>query len=312
MAEQITAWALDLAAGKRLLLHACGLSDDNGGVIALVGSSGAGKTTAAVALGRQLGYVSDEVVAVDADGSVIAFERPLCVMGRGSTLTKSAVSPDELGLLRCPSPLRLRRIAFLERHTSREEAPRIQSIDLVAGILALIPQISYLRRLERPLCRVASALAGAGPVRLVLCGDREHGRDRQRPARRAAGRTAVASPRCYPTADRCRSAGLSATRSVRRRPVADTIRVDDRVVVLVGLTPIVLDGIGPTLWDTARDEPTMAELVVRVIEAHGPHPGRQRAGGRSRRRPRRGRGPRLRSTRASDELPAPDIFNRSW
>ena len=95
--EQVTACALEGAAGSLLLVHACGLSDESGGVIALVGKSGAGKTTAAVALGRHLGYVSDEAVAVQAEGSVIAFERPLCVMGPGDTLAKSPVSPMSSG-----------------------------------------------------------------------------------------------------------------------------------------------------------------------------------------------------------------------
>ena len=55
-------------AGERINLHAGGVADERRRVLALVGPSGTGKTTATLALARRLGYVSDETVSIDPAG----------------------------------------------------------------------------------------------------------------------------------------------------------------------------------------------------------------------------------------------------
>ena len=79
LATRLTSEGIKAGIGDKVMLHAAAMSDDSGAVLALVGSFGMGKTTAAVRLTRQiLGYVTDEIVAVGPDGAVVPFPRPLC------------------------------------------------------------------------------------------------------------------------------------------------------------------------------------------------------------------------------------------
>ena len=73
-------------------------------MLALVGPSGTGKTTATRLLATRLGYVSDETVSIDPDGTVAPHPKPLSVVarptaGRGD---KQQLSPDDLGLAARP------------------------------------------------------------------------------------------------------------------------------------------------------------------------------------------------------------------
>ena len=70
LTTQVTVAGLQATAGVRLNLHAGGLADDRGRVLALVGPSGTGKTTATRTLAGRLGYLSDETVSMDAGGRV--------------------------------------------------------------------------------------------------------------------------------------------------------------------------------------------------------------------------------------------------
>ncbi len=65
--------------GEALMLHASAVALDDGRVIGFVGPSGRGKTTASQALGRTYGYVTDETLAIRADGSVVAYPKPLSI-----------------------------------------------------------------------------------------------------------------------------------------------------------------------------------------------------------------------------------------
>ena len=72
--------ALKATAGRRINLHAGGVADESRRVLAVVGPSGTGKTTATLALARRLGYVSDETVSIDPDGTVAPHPKPLSVV----------------------------------------------------------------------------------------------------------------------------------------------------------------------------------------------------------------------------------------
>ena len=67
-------------SGSCVMLHAAGLATDDGGTVALVAGSGTGKTTAGRLLGRSLGYVSDETVAVEHDLTVRPYPKPLSIV----------------------------------------------------------------------------------------------------------------------------------------------------------------------------------------------------------------------------------------
>ena len=76
----VTLAALRCRAGEVLMLHAAGLATPDGRVVALVGPSGRGKTTVSRILGREFAYVSDESIAITADGAVVPYRKPLSVM----------------------------------------------------------------------------------------------------------------------------------------------------------------------------------------------------------------------------------------
>jgi hypothetical protein len=164
----VTVAAIERQAGKLLMLHACGLADPRtGATLALVAPSGTGKTTAAATLGRDLTYVSDETVGISADGSVVAYPKPLSVLASPDDPLKSQVDPDDLGLPTAPDRLTLRGILWLDRDPEAPDDPTIDVIPTVRAIAQLSPQISSLTRFDRPLRRVAATLHAVGGLRRV-------------------------------------------------------------------------------------------------------------------------------------------------
>ncbi len=177
VSRAVTHASIRRRAGRCLLLHAAGLSGEDGATLALVAPSGTGKTTAARTLGRRLGYVSDETVAVEADHTVRPYAKPLSVVVDPAVPHgKVESSPDELGLARAPDGLRLAAVVLLERDPSHG-APRLHPVGLVEALAALVPQTSALLDLADPLdVLAAAATAGGGPWRLryaevAECGD---------------------------------------------------------------------------------------------------------------------------------------------
>jgi hypothetical protein len=72
-------------------LHSAAVATD-GGVVALVGVSGAGKSTlAAAAVRRGLGYVADEIVAINPEGTVRPFHRPIGLRAGGAAAVAVAI-----------------------------------------------------------------------------------------------------------------------------------------------------------------------------------------------------------------------------
>ena len=112
----VTLAALEQRAGEVLMLHAAGLATDEGRVVVLVGPSGRGKTTASRVLGRDFGYVSDESVGIEADGTVLPYRKPLSIIEDHDHL-KAQRSPKELGLR--PLPDRPLRVAALGADRAR-------------------------------------------------------------------------------------------------------------------------------------------------------------------------------------------------
>ena len=267
----LTDRALADAAGKLLLLHACGLALDDGRTAALVAPSGAGKTTAALTLGRRFGYVSDEVVALGAGLEVVPFPRPLCVLGPSSP-AKVPVGPDTLELLTCPDRPVLHRVVVLDRVAERGDVPAAEPLSLVDALLAVIPQTSYLRDHERPLATLAATLSTTAPVRLRYREVADTADLLDELLRSTPTTPLPWEPEPLDAVEPGSVRWAVRDGRVRRRPVADAIRVGDDIVVLAELTPVALRGIGPTVWAAAADEPTIAELTAAVERAHGHHP----------------------------------------
>jgi len=168
----VTVRAIDQQAGRLLMLHAAGVADPaTGRTVALVAPSGTGKTTAARALCRTLGYVTDETLAVREDGSIAGYPKPLSVLETRGDPHKAQLSPDDLDLQEAPPACTLAGVVVLDRDDS---APAwLESVPLLRALARLAPESSYLSRLPKPLHRLAGAVELAGGLKIVHYADRE-------------------------------------------------------------------------------------------------------------------------------------------
>jgi len=167
LSTRVTLEALDALRGTRLLLHAAGIATDDGRVLALVGPSGRGKTTASRHLGARFAYVSDETVAVADDLAVTAYRKPLSIITEGHA-HKQQVAPSELGLRPLPhAPLHLMGLTLIERVPDADDIGPVR-VDTIDAICEMTPQISYLPELPTPLQYLARLFDAVGaPTRLV-------------------------------------------------------------------------------------------------------------------------------------------------
>ncbi|MCI0157503.1 PqqD family peptide modification chaperone [Leifsonia shinshuensis] len=253
-----------------LLLHAAGLADPaTGDVIALIGPSGAGKTTAASTLGTILGYVSDETVAVDADGRVLPFPKPLAVK-QGTGSIKRIVGPDALGLRDVRAPLRLARIALLDR---REESvpPTITTLGLDEALAGIIEQTSYFASLPCALQRLDAVVRVSGGVHLIRY---QHAADLIGPVSELLRRPAVqlAAPAISAVSLPADDVGAIQPGSYERSPVDDWIEVGGEILVLSERRVVRLSPLGSVIWNALQSPQPPDELVERAEAAFGPAP----------------------------------------
>lgn len=162
LSPSITGRAIESLAGQALMFHACALADPTtGATTVMVGPSGMGKTTLSRQLGASLGYVTDETAAVDADGTVRHFPKPLSILGSAGYL-KQQVCPGELDLVSPPWSTRVAAVVILDRSADAPASPSLSPVGLLPAIATLAEQISYLKILDRPLQRLASLLQSVG------------------------------------------------------------------------------------------------------------------------------------------------------
>lgn len=168
LSQRVTLAAIDARRGEVWMLHAAGLALDDGRVVALVGPSGRGKTTAAMTLGRAFGYVSDETVAIDLAGRVWPYRKPLSVIDDPAA-PKHQRTPTDAGMRALPdAPLQLAAVVLLDRRSDAPEEPVIEEVDLGDALADLVEQTSYLPSLETPLQLLAGHLARVGGVQRVI------------------------------------------------------------------------------------------------------------------------------------------------
>jgi hypothetical protein len=130
LSQSVTLAAIEARRGQLWMMHAAGVADEEGRVIALIGPSGQGKTTAARTLATAYGYVSDETVGIEADGTVVPYRKPLSVIV-DSKWVKKQCPPEELGLLALPEArLRLAAIVLLDRRPDGPDAAVVEDCDL--------------------------------------------------------------------------------------------------------------------------------------------------------------------------------------
>lgn len=272
LSQRVTREAIELRRGAGWMLHAAAVADDTGAVVVLVGLSGAGKTTAVHALGREFAYLTDELVFLAHDGAVLPYRKPLSVIesGRGP---KSERAPEALGLDRpVPERLQVAAIVLLDRRTDAADAASVSVVDLGDALPELVAQSNYLDEMRAPLRTIKQLAESVGGVHRVRYREGSHLIPvvRDLLANRATGPLGEAIPPPPEiVADIARGApdlGPSAAPVYARRPADDALPLTDpdRLVVLAQGSVRVLSGIGPAIWRTAEGVP-LSTLVRSVV-----------------------------------------------
>jgi len=160
VSSEVTLQAIGARAGELWMLHAGGVADPaTGATIALVGPSGAGKTTATRVLAQEFGYVSDETVGIEESGSVLPYPKPLSVVQPGQG-HKRQVSPDEAGLAEAPDTCTLAGLALVNRVDGA--TLDVRPVPTGEALVRLAEQTSYVARMDSPLRTMAAHLERVG------------------------------------------------------------------------------------------------------------------------------------------------------
>jgi len=269
LSTDVTTTALAHRRGDPVwMLHAAGLADENGHVVVLSAPSGTGKTTAARHLSQRYAYVSDETIAIGADGAVDPYRKPLSIIEAGSEHKAQVALSSIDGGRALPAALRVVKIVVLDRSPDAPKQPLLEELDMAEALELLGPQTSYICDSDAPLQRIDAVLrATSGAVRL-----RYREVDSIDAIIDTLMRTAVTP--VTPTYRRIPApVDVSSRPGVYQRPeVVDELALDARTAVLrrrpTGGQVHVLDGIGPTLWAAAHGL-TLDEIVAAVVAEHG-------------------------------------------
>lgn len=247
---------IQLTEGRRLNLHAAGLSDDQGRVIALVAASGTGKTTAARVLGRTFGYVTDECVSVNPRTlDVHPYPKPLSLVHETGTGArdgtgrdrKRQVGPDELGLLDAAGPLRLRAVVLLDRRATVGD-PQLRELAMLDAVELLLPQTSSAAVLPAPLGMLADLLARTGGARRLSYGEIDDAADLLLHGLVDAGEEPVAFehlPGTTGDGEAIACPGLGRVAASRHH---DAIVVGREALVMVGTRLVRTRGVATDVW----------------------------------------------------------------
>lgn len=265
LSVDVTLAALSARRGSMFMFHAAGLAAPDGRVVAFIGPSGRGKTTLTRTLAQVYGYVSDETVAIDEDGGVHPYRKPLSIVRAGRP--KEQVAGSVFGLRPLPEhPLRLAALVVLDR-VDAPGTPSVARVALADALPEMITQMSYLPELERPLQRVAElAEAQGGLLRLTYAEA-----DALLPVvddilnDRIPHSTAPRFQHCMPSESRSDALFDSELR--------DAIDDGETVVILRARTATVLAGIGPEVWRALVAGATRDEVVEAVVDRYGMPPG---------------------------------------
>lgn len=272
LCERLTITLTHVATTRRrtdhVLLHAAGLVAADGSTVALIGPSGRGKTTATTVLGRALGYLSDETVAVADDRTVLPYPKPLSIKSAAGG-PKHQATPDELGLLPLPDarPV-LRTLVVLDRRPGTV-LPVLERVSLTEVLPDLIGQVGHLGARDRPLQRLRALVDACGGVRRITYG--EAGTLDGPIAELLADRGPVA-PTPYSDGGTAHPAVTDTDGWRHDETVVDWVADEDRVLVLAHGRVTVLDGIGGVVWRSTAAGATTDDVVDAVVRAFGPPP----------------------------------------
>lgn len=279
LSSDVTLAAIGARRGELWMLHAAGLSDEDGNVVVLVGPSGRGKTTASRALGTRYGYVSDETIAIDNEGQVWPYRKPLSIIEEHGE-PKAQRAPSSVGLRDVPrGPLHISALLLLDRDPEGPRDPVIEDVGLSEAFAELTPQMSYLAEMQTPLRTVAAHVHRLGGVRRVRYREAEALADVLAPLFLPIPPGVVSVPEpsgdgLVTAASRRRDHSVSAP-VYRCVPALDELVVDeDRLALLHtdsagGGMYRELAGVAPTIWHGAREGATLDELVELTVGVYG-------------------------------------------
>lgn len=275
LTSRLTLWGIDDARRRLLMLHALGLSDEQGRVAILAAPSGTGKTTFARTGGADLGYVTDETVAITPEGRIVPYPKPLSVIEQPGR-PKVQIGPDAVGLRRPPqTALRPTLLVMLDRQEEPTE-PRLEPMEPADALVALMPQISYVADTPGRLAAVVRAIERCGGMRRLVYAEAAEALPVVRralaesapvavdwaPALPDAGADAPAqdatdaasrgqrAPAPAPAGPESSVASADETASVVRigQNVLDAIWIGDEALALVDRRVYRLQGLGAAIW----------------------------------------------------------------
>lgn len=166
LTSSLTLAAIEARHGQLLMLHACALADPvSGSSVVLVAPSGTGKTTAALTLGTELAYLTDETAAIGLDDVIVPYPKPLSLLADGRP-PKEQVSPTSLGLLDAPPAPRLAAIALLDR-SDQQATATMEPVPTLGALAAIAEQSSAIQLFPRPLHLLADLLDRTGGLRRI-------------------------------------------------------------------------------------------------------------------------------------------------
>jgi hypothetical protein len=277
LAARIIGKVTEASAAKWLTLGASAVADQHGEVVAFLSTDSSARCDAVQQLASQgFGYVAGSLLAVDADGVVTPFPGPLPAAraaDEDEDGDRSSRSPDGLGLPHCANRLRLARLVVLDRRPDVAE-PKLVREDLLQTLQAITPLITPAAANELPLRRLCKAIGLAGGVYRLsyaqigqaaeLLGDLLASAPQDEPE--------PCEPLAVPRVPLDSVGWRVMDGRIHRAPYRDAIRIGSEGLVSSESVPTRLGPLGLTIWELAADAPTVDELIVSVVERHGPHP----------------------------------------
>ncbi len=161
LSQDVTRTAIAARAGQAVMLHAAAIANpQSGAAVAVVGASGAGKTTWVQAHGANRRYISDETVLITNDLRIFGIPKPLS-LGHGGV--KEQVAPGEFGLSETHGTEYLTELWILDRDPTA--TTRLEDVEILDALPLLAQQASYLNALPQPLHQLAAVVSGGRRLR---------------------------------------------------------------------------------------------------------------------------------------------------